>query len=263
MAFDVGSVVRGVGRRVLPPSIRNMLRLVRQPERYAYFGPPFSFHKDGMATIHRTLFREDQAFVAAYAESMKAAAWDGSWGHADPEWRMYIACWAANQVAHLGGDFAECGVYRGGLSRTVMHYIGFSTMTDRRYWLLDTFEGIPTDQVDAEVLHRHTYPDSWAEVSEVFKNQPNARLVRGRIPETLSQVQTDRVCFVSIDMNVAAPERAAVEFFWPRLVPGGIVLIDDYGWSGHEAQRQAFDEFARRYGRTVLALPTGQGLLIK
>ena len=263
MSVDVGATVRGVLRRVLPARVRDLARVVRQPERYAYFGPPFAFRKDGLATTHRALFRSDPAFCAAYAESLADGAWDGSWGHADPEWRQYVCCWAARQVAHLGGDFAECGVYRGGLSRTVMNYIGFSSMTDRTFWLLDTFEGIPADQVDASVLHRHKYHDSWSEVVALFKERPNVRLVKGRVPDTLAEVRSDRFCFVSIDMNVAAPEIAAAEFFWPRLVPGGMIVIDDYGFSGHEAQQQAFDDFARRHDRAVLALPTGQGLLVK
>ena len=263
MPVDIGSAVRGIARRSLPESVRSILRFIRQPDRFAYFGPPFAFRKDGMATIHRPLFESDQKFRAAYATSMAAGAWDGSWGHADPEWRQYICCWAASQVAHLGGDFAECGVYRGGLAGTVMNYIGFDTMPDRTFWLLDTFHGIPAEQVDAGVVHRHLYPDSWDEVSALFNDRRNVRLVRGRIPETLSQVHADRVCFLSIDMNASVPEIAALEFFWPRLVPGGMVVIDDYGWNGHDAQQQGFDDFARRHDRAVLALPTGQGLLVK
>lgn len=263
MSNDVGSSIGALARWALPESVRRAIRFVRRPERFAYFGPPFQFRKDGLATIHRPLFESDRAFVAAFAESLGAGAWDGSWGHAEPEWRQYIACWAAAQAAHLGGDYAECGVYRGGLARTVMQYIGFEKMTDRRFWLLDTFEGIPAEQVDGGVIHRHRYPDSWDEVSRLFADRPNVRLVRGRVPETLAQVESERFCFLSIDMNAAAPEIAALEFFWPRLVPGGMVVIDDYGWSGHDAQQQGFDDFARRHDRAVLALPTGQGLLVK
>ena len=262
MPVEIGSAARTMARRVLPERVRSVLRFIRQPERYAYFGPPFSFRKDGTATIHRPLFRSDAASCAAYAEAVAAGGWEGYWGHADPEWRQYIACWAARQVVHLGGDLAECGVYRGGLARTVMSY-GFAAMADRTFWPLDTFEGIPAEQVDAGVVRRHKYADSWDEVSALFKDRPNVRLVRGRVPETLTLVHADRVCFVSIDMNVALPELAAVEFFWPRLVPGGMVVIDDYGWSGHDAQQEAFDDFARRHDRAVLALPTGQGLLVK
>lgn len=64
-------------------------------------------------------------------------------------------------------------------------------------------------------------------------------------------------------MNCAAPERAAAEYFWERLAPGGVILSDDYGFAGFESQRQALDEFAAARGVQVMALPTGQGLIIK
>jgi hypothetical protein len=64
-------------------------------------------------------------------------------------------------------------------------------------------------------------------------------------------------------MNSATPERAALEFFWDKLVSGASVILDDYGWKGCEAQKNAADQFAALRGVRVLALPTGQGLLIK
>src|SRR5262249_43682694 len=63
--------------------------------------------------------------------------------------------------------------------------------------------------------------------------------------------------------NNAAPEIAAAEHFWDRLVSGGIVVLDDYGWTKHINQKHAFDEFANARGVKVLGLPTGQGLIIK
>lgn len=47
------------------------------------------------------------------------------------------------------------------------------------------------------------------------------------------------------------------------MVSGAIVVLDDYGWSGHEEQKHAFDSFARSRGVEVLSLPTGQGLILK
>ena len=64
-------------------------------------------------------------------------------------------------------------------------------------------------------------------------------------------------------MNCALPERAALEFFWDTLSRGAIVLLDDYGYRGHECQREAIDEAAREKDVQVLSLPTGQGLIIK
>ena len=46
-------------------------------------------------------------------------------------------------------------------------------------------------------------------------------------------------------------------------MPGGIILLDDYGWRDHEAQKSGWDEFARDRGVQILTMPTGQGLLIK
>ena len=91
----------------------------------------------------------------------------------------------------------------------------------------------------------------------------NVVIVPGPIPETLPQVIPEKVAFLSIDMNCTIPEREALKHFWPRLVRGGVVLLDDYGFSHHEEQKVAHDAFAASQGTTVLSLPTGQGLMIK
>jgi hypothetical protein len=64
-------------------------------------------------------------------------------------------------------------------------------------------------------------------------------------------------------MNIVMPEIAAIEFFWDRLIPGGIVLLDDYGWATHAAQRAAFDAFASAHDAMILSVPTGQGIMIR
>ena len=64
-------------------------------------------------------------------------------------------------------------------------------------------------------------------------------------------------------MNNTAPEIAAAEHFWDRLVPGGIIVLDDYGWRKQINQKIAFDRFAEARNVNVLSLPTGQGLLMK
>lgn len=64
-------------------------------------------------------------------------------------------------------------------------------------------------------------------------------------------------------MNIVAPEIATIEHFWGRLVPGAVVVLDDYAWKAHEVQKQAFDRFAADHQVEILTLPTGQGLLLK
>jgi hypothetical protein len=95
-----------------------------------------------------------------------------------------------------------------------------------------------------------------------FAEYPNVVVIRGAVPGTLPLVPSERIAYLCIDMNAAAPERAALEYFWDKVVPGGVILLDDYGFIEHEAQRRSFDEFARARDVRILALPTGHGLLI-
>ena len=61
---------------------------------------------------------------------------------------------------------------------------------------------------------------------------------------TLAQANIEQVSYLSIDMNCSAPEIAAAEFFWEKLTPGAVVLLDDYGFNDtHIVQKRAFDEF--------------------
>ena len=107
------------------------------------------------------------------------------------------------------------------------------------------------------------YPDCWEIAQHNFAPYPRARLVRGMVPNTLATVDIGPVCYLCIDMNIAAPERAAMEHFWPRLVTGAPVIFDDYGWTPYRAQKDSLDAFARSHGVEIATLPTGQGLLIK
>lgn len=97
-----------------------------------------------------------------------------------------------------------------------------------------------------------------------FAPWPRCKLIRGEVPDSLAAFPPERrVAYLSIDMNIVAPEVAALDFFWDRLVPGGVVVLDDYAWATHRAQQAALDAFVATKGAMILSLPTGQGLLIR
>jgi hypothetical protein len=150
----------------------------------------------------------------------------------------------------------------------VCNYLTFNAL-DRDFWLFDTFAGIPIEQATdserefAEAQNGPVYDECFDIARDNFAPFPRAHLVRGVVPDTLETVSIDQVAYLSIDMNIMAPEIAALEHFWPKLVSGGIVVLDDYGWTNHPLQRAAEDAFARSMGLEILLLPTGQGLLIK
>lgn len=235
-------------------------------------GPP-GYDHDFMAVWGRNLqFMREQRFLSAYRRGENGLPLSSLLRRGDPEvhieWRAHVCRWAASHALHLPGDLVECGVNTGFLSAMICEYINFNN-TDKSFWLFDTFAGIPLEQLnDAEKrLGREernaSYPDCWEIVQKNFSPFPKAYLVRGKVPDTLATVPIAQVAYLSLDMNIALPERAAIEFFWPLLVPGAMIVLDDYGWNTHESQKETLDEFARAAGVAILTLPTGQGLLIK
>ena len=222
-----------------------------------------TYNEDGLASAHHPTFLEDPHFIESYAAGQAT----GSWPHGNLRWRAHVICWAAARGAQLPGDFVECGVNRGGYAMTVIHYVDFARM-EKRFFLLDTFEGLLATQLTDEErrlgLRGGGYTPCYDAVRRTFAPYGDAvRVIRGVVPDTLPQVCTERIAFLSIDMNAREPEIAAAEYFWDRLVTGAVMVLDDYGWRKHAAQRLAFDEFARRRGVPLLALPTGQGLIFK
>ena len=229
---------------------------------------PLTYNQDGLATQHNADFMRDPRFAAAYAVGLENAR-----PGVQVQWRVHVALWCAEMAARLEGDFVECGVHTGILSGAVMTWLDFARLAPRRFWLFDTWAGIPEEQMTAEerahgvaaMNRKYANGDAThAAVVTKFARWPNAQVVRGRVPESLSAMQgTGRVAYASIDMNVAAAEMAAAEFLWPRMVRGAALLLDDYGWAAHASQKHAWDDWARRTGVAILSLPTGQGLVLK
>jgi len=246
-----------VGQPASPPAVP------APPPAAGVFVANPAYAQDGLYTLHCADFMKEERFAAAYAAGEATGSWSGAAVH----WRVYVACWLAERASRLEGDLIECGVNRGGIARAIVSYLG-GRLQGRRFFLLDTFEGIPESVLsEREMQHNKYFKENYTEchrqVLETFRAFPEVVVVRGLVPDTFGEVDSQRFCFAHIDMNNAASEIAAAEYLWPRLVTGGVMLLDDYAWQINVDQRQAFDRFAMERGMTVLALPTGQGLLMK
>jgi hypothetical protein len=207
------------------------------------------YHYDGLWTKHAQPFLDDPAFQHAYARSVAAAGWD----YRIP-WRLHTILWAAAAGAKLDGAFVECGTGRGFMASGICDYLGWS---DRPFYLFDTF--LPS----APESHGAYYATSQDAPAENFHEWPGVELVVGRIPDTLATVSIERVAFLHVDMNNPDAEEAAVRHFWPGLVPNAAMIYDDYGFPNFESSRIRADKVAADLGFQILALPTGQGLVIK
>lgn len=168
----------------------------------------------------------------------------------------------------LPGDYVECGVSTGITSRAVVEYCSFGN-SEKSFYLVDTFSGIPMSQASdeekalSESKNERHYFDSFSLVQRNFIEYSNVYPVRGTVPDILGALPVEQVAFLHIDMNIAYPEVAALEHFWPLMVPGGIVILDDYGAQAHVPQKRAIDSWSKQSGANVLLLPTGQGMIVR
>lgn len=228
------------------------------------------FARGGLYTIHNDEFRRDPRFREAYERGLEASRGVDQ----GLEWRVHVALWAAECAMRVPGDFVECGVNAGFVSSAIMRWLRW-TGSDRKYYLIDTFSGPVLDQFSAEEVSRGwcelafqqklrgAYVTDLERVRSNFSEWPGAVVIKGAVPAVLADVNVPKVAFLHLDMNCAFAEESALNFFWGRLAPGAIVLLDDYAHFGCEPQKHSIDALARSFRVQVLSLPTGQGLIIR
>lgn len=247
---------------VLVKFLTLLLKII-QPYHVVIQGP-VTFSEDGLATKANSDFVNDARFKNAYLAGKVTNSWNG----ADVRWRAYVVAWAANKCAFLDGDFVECGVNRGGSAMVAIQYVNFKNL-NKKFYLLDTYKGIDERYITKSEKQKGApiegkYSECYEEVVKTFKDFSNVKIIRGAVPDTLPQVPSEKIAYLSIDMNNRLPEIAAAEYFWDKLVSGGVIVLDDYGFGGyHMEQKIGFDQFAAERGVEVLSLPTGQGLIFK
>jgi O-methyltransferase len=166
---------------------------------------------------------------------------------------------------HVSGDTAECGVRYGKSSFFILNGL---RDPQRPHHLCDSFEGLsqPT-AADAETGGRR---DAWAAgdleaderiTREQLKDFPQCQFHRGWIPECFAGLENRRFALVHIDVDLYEPTRAAFEFFYPRLSPGGVMICDDYGFASCPGARKAVDEYFADKPDVPIELPSGQALI--
>tara|TARA_B100000989_G_scaffold297156_1_gene282116 strand:+ start:68 stop:865 length:798 start_codon:yes stop_codon:yes gene_type:complete len=170
------------------------------------------------------------------------------------DWRFHIVNWAANHCKSLEGDFLEFGVYYGFLARSMCQYIDFENL-DKSFYLFDTW-----GNDDASEKYKN---DIFEEVKKRFINYQNVFFHRGLLPGTLKKLsKLERISYMSLDLNDGKIEREILEFTYSKIVKGGVVYIDDYGWNYPELRRE-LNDFLIDKDETLLHFPNGSTILIK
>lgn len=218
------------------------------------------YANDNLITFNRNLsfLTLDMAFKEAFGRHAKTEQ------EKSLAWRLHTLGWAAKNALKLPGDFVECGVFHAFSFAVITDYLEFQNVPKKLY-LYDTYEGIPEDY-NSENRSNRVYQqlgDISGQVRERFAKYPNVEVVKGIVPDSFAQKCPEKIALLHIDMNSSKSEIAALEALYDKVVPGGIIVFDDFGWLGYDKQTVAEIEFMKQRGQSIMELPTGQGMMIK
>lgn len=173
------------------------------------------------------------------------------------------------KILEIPGDILELGVYKAAsLVRLAVFRDLLETSHSRKIVGFDAFGDFPTDGLSLPT-DRSFVPEFESEggagldvreVEAIFRDKDcddNVLLIKGNVRETLpafleEQPQT-RIALLHLDMDVYEPTHMAIELLWDRIVPGGLLVVDDY--NAVEGATRAVDEFLARSGRQMAKLP--------
>lgn len=171
-------------------------------------------------------------------------------------------CFRLVQLARMAklvpGDLAEVGVFRGGTARLLAR-----TRPERELHLFDTFAGLPDRVSEHDRLRAGEFAASLATVRGFLADCPRVAFHQGQFPTTAAAVADRRFSLVHVDVDLYESARACLEFFWPRLSPGGMLVLDDYEHPRTPGIRVAVHEFAPGRPRPPLVTARYQCLLLR
>lgn len=162
----------------------------------------------------------------------------------------------------IEGDFVECGVWRGGSTMAAIDTLLKAGDKNREIYLYDTFDGMsePTEadkalggtaaDVMLEQSDKNVATSVWcySALEEVQQNvgglnypKGKVHFVKGKVEDSIPQTLPGKIALLRLDTDWYESTAHELKHLYPLLVPGGVIIIDDYGhWEG---ARKAVDEY--------------------
>lgn len=202
------------------------------------------------------LWREDKEFLKSYKHFYPYNNFSQD--------RKFILKEFGRFVSSFEGDIAECGSYQGASA----YYLA-KTNPKTTIHCIDSFEGLSSPSQDDIVNSPEHRPWQTGDLSSPLEvitknlaNFTNVKIYKGWIPDVFADLTERKYKLVHIDVDLYEPTKASVEYFFPRMISGGIMILDDYGSLLCPGAKKAADEYFDRIGLPVLLFPSGQGLVI-
>jgi len=240
----------------LQDTVKSSLTRIATSPVLGPFGPPLlRAAQYALSLHHREVVSYNQPQRVSVIERVREilADWPTQVMSAD---EAYMIRGAVLSTANVEGDLAEVGVFRGTSAKVICEAKG-----GRPLHLFDTFEGLPpTGRFDSG-LQTGQYACSLDSVRDYLKAFPNVQFYKGYFPLTGEPVKTRGFCFVHLDVDLFESTVAALQFFYPRMNPGAVLISHDY--VEFAGVRRAFDEFFENKCEPVIELSGNQCLVVK
>lgn len=170
--------------------------------------------------------------------------------------RLYILRQLAQQQKDKNKTFVECGVFAG------MSMFFTAEFCETNFIGIDSFEGVSEPgEFDSDYFKTKKLAMDISFAHRVLEKFNNVKLIKGWIPEVFNFLEENEYSYVHIDVDLYEPTKNSIEYFWKRLVPGGVLICDDFGSAKTIGAKKAMLDF---FGKSkILELPTGQAIVYK
>jgi O-methyltransferase len=163
----------------------------------------------------------------------------------------------AQAYSELPGELAEVGCFQGASTKLICEAKG-----DKTLHVFDTFEGLPKSSAPDRGVHdEKQYACSLESVQTYLNGHKNVHFYKGRFPETAGPIHDCKFSFVHSDVDLYESTLGCLNFFYPRLLPGGVFLSHDY--SVLAGVKTAFQEFLSDKPEKPIEMPSTQCMIIK
>lgn len=232
------------------------------------------WHEGGGDEVAKCFMRANQELVdEVMAGNFKLSQFENEGNEKDVlnslMWRHYVVYWtawyASKATKSIVKNLVECGVCDGMTASFAMRAV--TGKHEFKSFLYDAWDGMKSEYLlESEKVSAGCY--SYLSVENTKNNlgrfSENTIFNKGFIPDSFekSNNPTDLI-WLHIDLNAALPTKFALEYFYNKIHPGGIVLFDDYAWHGQYDTKVVVDEFFSGKSGVLFPLPTGQAIYFK